>query len=335
LNRSQQVIEIPSPRWKATLSFTNLDESQFASLKQFLMQLHGKGGQFYLYEHAMPNPLGVGTGSPYIAFLENRVDYSEDWQPWTHINGLTVTSDVATAPDGYQTADKLSYTTTTDPHTGRDALVGSPSFRTFTFSVWLWTDSGQQTDYTLYSYANNPFYNDGNISKSITLTTTPTRYWLTKTFGSIPSSDRIHVRIDPPQNPSSSGYCYAWGAQMAELPGLSPYQATDGAEVLAQSRRGVTLPTGGWTPDTTGILQAGDWIGLDGEAKMIVETVNSDSEGLAEIRFEPPLRKAPTAGRLLTVQKVPVLMTLDSNDISWQFTSEYERTLSFTCVESF
>jgi hypothetical protein len=121
------------------------------------------------------------------------------------VNAVTFTRNNTTAPDGSQTALKISADGTNgDPHVGDS---GSTSVSgTYTFSVWMWTDSSQNKNAQLYLY-------DSGIaqvaSQSFTLTTTPTRYSITQTFsGTISPVFRIDLQ------PNTAQYIYAWGAQL-------------------------------------------------------------------------------------------------------------------------
>jgi hypothetical protein len=57
-----------------------------------------------------------------------------------------------------------------------------------------------------------------------------------------------------------------------------------------------TVATGGWAVSTTGILLAGDYIGLGGRLYMVTADANSDSLGRATLSIRPRLRVAVPSG---------------------------------------
>tara|TARA_R100000951_G_scaffold110150_1_gene107926 strand:+ start:47 stop:955 length:909 start_codon:yes stop_codon:yes gene_type:complete len=128
------------------------------------------------------------------------------------------------APDGttnsvYKTS---KVTDNSDPYIGRSGV--SFTNTSMTFSVWLWTDEDQPKDVLLLIYRDSIAE---ITTKNITLTTTPTRYFIEKTFSNTPSN--ISYRIDLTPN-SSNQYIYAWGKQL-EQGYLTSYIKTEGSAV--------------------------------------------------------------------------------------------------------
>lgn len=82
---------------------------------------------------------------------------------------------------------------------------------------------------------------------------------------------------------------------------------------LQTGRRSVN--TKGWTPLTVGILKKGDLIKYAGHSKvyMVVEDIDSDSNGRAIIVQEPALLAGPAHESAITVTSVPFTVAL-SND---------------------
>ena len=110
-------------------------------------------------------------------------------------------------------------TDNSDPYIGRSGVNYTST--EMVFSVWLWTDENQPKDVILL------IYRDGIselTTKKITLTTTPKRYFVQKTFSNTPSV--VSYRIDLTQS-SSNQYIYAWGKQV-EGGNLSSYIPTQG-----------------------------------------------------------------------------------------------------------
>jgi hypothetical protein len=81
----------------------------------------------------------------------------------------------------------------------------------------------------------------------------------------------------------------------AGLPGV------DGA-----GQSGANLLTRGWAPSQT-VLQAGDWVGVNGELRSSVGAVASDGAGNAVVVLDQPLRASPADGVLLVLTKPKAL----------------------------
>lgn len=156
---------------------------------------------------------------------------------WTPLR-LSVSS--TTAPDG-SAAFKLTANGTTDPILAQNVSVGTLANRTFTSQFILWTDTGQPTEATLFVYNNTVTDIGQNI---VTLTTTPTLYTLTKTFGSTITDTSITIRIDPLNAGTNGAYIYAQKAQLEESGTASQYIETTTAAV--------TVGTASITVDVTG-----------------------------------------------------------------------------------
>jgi hypothetical protein len=160
--------------------------------------------------------------------ISNYLKYSQTFTNaiWTK-SQLSVTANAATAPDGTNTASKLTLTGVTDPKLSqRYETNNSVAEQTVTFSIWAWTDAGQATAGTrLYIY-NDAVTSVSSIS--VPLTTTPTRYSITYTFPVGATGTGITARFDPPEAPPAGNYVYCWGAQLQYGTGASTYaQTTD------------------------------------------------------------------------------------------------------------
>lgn len=97
-----------------------------------------------------------------------------------------------------------------------------------------------------------------------------------------------------------------------------PRGAATGAPLVnGAGQAGTTLATDGWTASATGILKAGDFIGVNGELKMVVADVSSNGAGEAAITFEPPLRASPADNAAITTTRPTATFMLDDDAMRW------------------
>lgn len=93
--------------------------------------------------------------------------------------------------------------------------------------------------------------------------------------------------------------------------------ATGTPLVNGAGQSGASVTTDGWTPSTAGILKAGDFIGINGELKLVVADCDSDAAGLATVVFEPPLRASPADNAAIVVNKPTAVFKLDESRSAW------------------
>ena len=155
----------------------------------------------------------------------NYARYSEDLT-----NGSFFTSQlqyqtlVANPLTGLNNATKIAKTTSSgDPYIGQACSV--PSSGAFTFSIWLWTDSGQPTTIDLYMYNLTATELVGN---QITITTTPTRYTISNNFSA--TLGTINARIDLSSSDTNQ-FIYAYGFQLEAGNYSTSYIPTTSASV--------------------------------------------------------------------------------------------------------
>jgi len=111
--------------------------------------------------------------------------------------------------------------------------------------------------------------------------------------------------------------------------------ATGTPLVNGASQTGGTLITDGWTVSTTGILKAGDYIGVNGELKMVTVDANSDASGNATLTIEPVLRASPADNAVITTAAPTGTFRLaDDGQTKLQSTAQ-NRRLTLTCIEAF
>jgi hypothetical protein len=109
--------------------------------------------------------------------------------------------------------------------------------------------------------------------------------------------------------------------------------ATGTPIVSGAGQTGNTLTTSGWTPSTAGILKAGDFIGVNGELKMVVLDATSDGAGLATLTFEPPLRSSPPNASAIVTNKPTAIFKMDEDSASTSTTAPGFDSVSISCTE--
>lgn len=97
--------------------------------------------------------------------------------------------------------------------------------------------------------------------------------------------------------------------------------ATGTPLVNGANQTGADLITDGWTPNTTGILKAGDYIQLGtGSTSLlhkVLDDVNSDGSGNATLTLWPDLRSAPSDNAAIVVSAPKGVFRLTAGQQSW------------------
>lgn len=97
-----------------------------------------------------------------------------------------------------------------------------------------------------------------------------------------------------------------------------PLGPASGAPEVFVSALGASLQVQGWLPNIAGVLQAGSYIGINGELKRLSVTANSDALGRGVIQFEPPMRVAPPVATPLILAKPTARFVLVGDTPSWE-----------------
>ena len=137
-----------------------------------------------------------------------------------------------------------------------------------------------------------------------------------------------------------------WRAFMAQLRGQSgrftlwnmarpiPRGIATGTPVVSGAgQTGNTLTTSGWTPSTAGILRVGDFIGVNGELKMLVADAASNGSGLATLTFEPPLRSSPANAAPIVTTRPTAVFKMDDDSARSITTAPGLDAVNIACTE--
>lgn len=108
--------------------------------------------------------------------------------------------------------------------------------------------------------------------------------------------------------------------------------------VNGAGQTGTDLVTDGWTPNTTGILRAGDWIqlgtGSSSRLHKVLDDVNSNGSGNATLTLFPDLRTSPADNAVITVSSPKGLWRLAANEVDYSIDEASIYGMTFACVEA-
>jgi hypothetical protein len=94
-----------------------------------------------------------------------------------------------------------------------------------------------------------------------------------------------------------------------------------------------TLYTRGWAPGVFRLLAVGDYIQVGYRLHRVLDQVNSDSNGKAQLSVWPSLRDLPSDGEPLVLSKPQGLFRLATNKRTWSADISYLTNLSFQIRE--
>lgn len=128
----------------------------------------------------------------------------------------------------------------------------------------------------------------------------------------------------------AGGRFYLWNhARENPLGAAGGNPVVDGA-----GNYGGLLATRGWTPNTAGILLAGDYIGVNNEVKMVLADASSDANGKASLAIGPNIRNAPSDGMSIATVKPQGLFRLQDDNQGKMAYRKQVGSYQFVCVET-
>lgn len=118
--------------------------------------------------------------------------------------------------------------------------------------------------------------------------------------------------------------------------GASPRGVATGTpQVRDAGQSGRKLATKGWTPNTTGILKAGDWVGLGQRGYKLLRDADSNASGEAILDIFPRIREIPNVNDTITTENVKTLMRLAGSTYDvWSADETRAYAISFSAVEA-
>jgi hypothetical protein len=359
LTRATQTLEMPGARWVAVLTWSDLGALEIRALRAFLAQLRGRAGRLSLWDMAFETPAGIATGTPVVRNRTNLFKYSSAFTNaiWTQNSNVdTDVVDVAvTAPDGGGTVSKLYEATTTSAgHTVSQSPGTLADNTIWTFSlyakaaerdklfIYFFTKAATQITLSV-NLTTGAIVSTGGVYVARSLVSVGDGWYRLSLTGNMLSgvgTAGVQIRLLDAAGAQiyagvvNSGM-YIWGAQWE--PGSTPgdYLATT-TTALTELQTGASLRSGGWTPATAGILKAGDYLGVNGELKLLTTDAASDAFGNALLTFEPPLRASPPDASALTIsQPTAVFRLLDDDQDTVQIQPPLRGSVTLTFEEVF
>lgn len=108
--------------------------------------------------------------------------------------------------------------------------------------------------------------------------------------------------------------------------------------VYGAGQTGDSLITNGWTPNTTGILKAGDWIQLGSSSSTrlykVLSDANSNGSGQATFSIWPNLRTSPANGSPVIINNTKGQWRLSTNEHNYSIDVGKIYGITFACVEA-
>ena len=113
--------------------------------------------------------------------------------------------------------------------------------------------------------------------------------------------------------------------------------ATGTIRVNGASQTGNQVALDGFANSTNNVFKAGDYIQINSYLYMVIEDVNSNGSGEANVKIEPSLRSGiETINDDTTVlySNTTTIMRLDNNEIQWDTDQVSNYGISFACSEA-
>jgi hypothetical protein len=351
----QQIVQHPGQRWTASVSIPPVRRDLAEPWNAFLLALNGPVGTFLLGDPNAKAPRGSALG-----FRKNLLVYSEQFNNASWIKtDISVSQNVAVAPDGLSTADALIEVV--DP--GEKIVESRPNVvggQTYTLSVYLKSLSGNRRVWMRPAGSTGGASAVVNIeAKTAVVSGSPGSVsisdfgngWIrcALTYTALSSGVgliRFQLRTDSSDTGAqdymgdgTSGVLI-WGAQLQEGP-LTDYQPiadSYGPFVRGAGQTGSSLIVDAVSPSETGYLLAGDYIQLGSGATAtlhkVLQDVDTNESGQATIDIWPNIRTAPADNAIVTLTNTVGRFRLSGNQQSFSINEASIYGISFDCVEA-
>jgi len=113
--------------------------------------------------------------------------------------------------------------------------------------------------------------------------------------------------------------------------------ATGTVRVNGASQTGNQVALDGFTASRANVFKAGDYIQINSYLYMVIEDVNADGSGEANVKIEPALRSGIETinnDDAVIYSSTTTLMRLDNNEFQWDTDQVSNYGISFACSEA-
>lgn len=113
--------------------------------------------------------------------------------------------------------------------------------------------------------------------------------------------------------------------------------ATGTIRVNGASQTGNQVALDGFTASRANVFKAGDYIQINSYLYMVIEDVNADGSGEANVKIEPALRSGIETinnDDAVIYSSTTTLMRLDNNEFQWDTDQVSNYGISFACSEA-
>lgn len=259
----------------------------------------------------------VTASSPLISARKNLLAHSQDFESWTPGSAGTgsnpvVTADIALAPDGTMTADKLVFDQGSGVTSGDQSVLTISATTlagvTDTLSIWLRADTPAQIRMQ-------------TGSSEILAVISVTRNWERYTASGIPVGSSTIVYLGKLGDGAGESEVYAWAAQLEQGAAASDYIPTDGSAVT----------------DYADLIPPGSPMSLvvDGLNYLYItaDVVPDSGDATQAILLDCQLRASPADSAAIEFAKPQIEGYVSGTDEAWMVNRTVADGLGFTLAE--
>jgi hypothetical protein len=292
---------------------------QVGILESDIVPSAGRAGDFFLTNFLSVSRCALIDNSPNLLLQSDTLGTT-----WT-TSAASVSSNVATAPDGTSTADQVVDTVANSAHFVQQSVTVSSSSADYTATCYF--KSGARVfAFLQMQHATGQVFVGIDLTGGTLGSITTNAGW-TNSRASITNEGNGWFRVDLTSNKTSadasvmvlfgpgtstSVFTYAgtgtsgvncWRAGFAQssVPFAAAQTTTSASTGTSQSGSGVNVK--GLPASTNGLLSADDFFEINGELKQCTAALNSNAAGLGYMQFRPMLAGSPADGDAIIVNQ--------------------------------